>query len=203
MLMKRLAAAMALATTLVVSGAQAQIAGGGGPIDVTADELEMLDSQKTAVWRGNVEALQGQNRLLSDVLHVYFSGGGSASTPAGAGEQGLGKNWGDVQRMVAEGKVFFLSPTQTARGDRAVYEVLPDTITMTGDVVVVQGENVVKGNTLVIHVKTGQANFVSTETGRNKPNRVRGVFYSNPGDQVGTPAAGAPAAGAPAPAGGR
>lgn len=190
--MKRFAAALALATTLAASGAQAQIAGGGGPIDVTADELEMLDSQKTAVWRGNVEALQGQNRLLSDVLHVYFSGSGGG--PASAGEQGLGKNWGDIQRMVAEGRVFFMSPTQTARGDHAVYEVVPDTITLTGDVVVVQGENVVKGNTLVIHVKTGQANFVSTETGRNKPNRVRGVFYSNPGEQARQPAAGAPPA---------
>jgi lipopolysaccharide export system protein LptA len=178
MLMKRFAAALALAMTLAASGAQAQIAGGGGPIDVTADELEMQDAQKLAVWRGNVEAIQGTNRLLSDVLHVYFSG--SSAAPAAAGQQGLGKNWGDVRQMVAEGKVFFMSPTQTARGDRAVYEVAPDTITMTGDVVVVQGENVVKGNTLVIHVKTGQANFVSDETGRNKPNRVRGVFYSSP-----------------------
>src|SRR5262245_5962796 len=106
MLMKRFAAALALATVLAAGRAQAQIAGGGGPIDVTADELEMLDSQKLAVWRGNVEAIQGQNRLLSDVLHVYFSGsGGAPATGAsGAAGQGLGKNWGDVQRLVAEGK---------------------------------------------------------------------------------------------------
>lgn len=189
--MKRLAVVVALGASLLAAGARAQIAGGGGPIDVTADELEMIDAEKHAIWRGNVEAVQGTNRMVSDVLHVYFAG---SSGPAPAGGAGMGRNWGEVQRLVAEGKVFFVSPQQTARGSRAVYELVPDTITMTGDVVVVQGENVVKGDKLVIQVKSGHATVVSNETGRNKPERVRGVFYSSPGEQ--------PAA-SPAPAGGQ
>lgn len=197
--MKRLALLLAL-TALAPVASHAQIASGGGPIDVTANELEMLDAEKLAIWRGKVEALQGPNRMLADQLNVYFAGKGVAApttSAPGAAPPSPGRNWGDVQRLVAEGNVFFISPQQTARGQHAVYEVAPDTITMTGDVVIVTGENVVKGDKLVIQVKTGRATIVSDVQGRNKSNRVRGVFYSEPG----APAGGAkPAASSAAPA---
>lgn len=178
------ALAAALALTAV---ARAQLAPGGGPTDVTADKLEMVDAQHLAIWRGNVEAVQNGNRLVSDVLNVYFAG--KAAAPAGAkpapaapkpggGPAGVGSDWGAVQRMVADGHVYFVGQNQTARGEHAVYELEPDTITMTGDVVMVQGDNVVKGDKVVIQVKTGHADIVSDATGRNKPERVRGVFYN-------------------------
>ena len=198
--MKRLALMLALTALLPLTGARAQIAGGGGPIDVTADELEMFDAQKLAVWRGKVEALQGPNRMLADQLNVYFSGRTGAPAPNANGQSSVGRNWGEVQRLVADGNVFFISPQQTARGLRAVYEVAPDTITMTGDVVIVTGENVVKGDKLVIQVKTGHATIVSDAKGRNQPERVRGVFYSNSTSSASKPegaAAPAPAASPP------
>jgi lipopolysaccharide export system protein LptA len=188
---------------LAPAAAEAQIASGGGPIDVTANELEMVDAQKLAIWRGKVEAVQGTNRMLADQLNVYFANKGgaapSASAPAGAAPASgvMGKNWGEVQRLVADGNVFFISPQQTARGEHAVYEVVPDTITMTGNVAIVTGENVVKGDKVVIEVKTGHANIVSDVSGRNQSQRVRGVFYSNP---VAPAKPGAAAASAPAPA---
>ena len=117
--------------------------------------------------------------MLADQLNIYFSGRPGGAPPS-AGPASPGRNWGDVQRLVAEGNVFFVSPTQTARGQHAVYEVVPDTITMTGDVVVVTGENVVKGDKLIIEVKTGHATIVSDTAGRNQTQRVRGVFYSSP-----------------------
>jgi lipopolysaccharide export system protein LptA len=177
------AAATFGAALLAAGAAQAQLASGKGPIDVTADQLEMVDSQHLAIWRGNVEALQNGDRLVSDVLNVYFSGkpaatpGQPAAPAAPASSSGVGSDWGDVQRLVAEGHVFYVSKDQTARGDHAVYEAVPDTITMTGDVVVVQGNNVTHGDTLVIDVKTNHAVLTSNVQGRNHPERVRGVFY--------------------------
>jgi lipopolysaccharide export system protein LptA len=162
-------------------------------MDVTADQLEMVDAQHLAIWRGNVEALQDGNRLVSDVLNVYFSGKPSPGAPAAPAAGGaVGSDWGDVERVVADGHVFYVSKDQTARGDHAVYEAVPDIITMTGNVVLVQGQNVVKGDTLVIDEKTNHANVVSNVQGRNHPERVRGVFYN-------AKTATAPAAGASAP----
>lgn len=174
-------AALALAGFALAAGdARAQLASGKGPIDVTADQLEMIDAQHLAIWRGNVEALQNGNRLVSDVLNVFFSGksaaGAAPAAPAAAG--GVGADWGDVERLVADGHVFYVSKDQTARGEHAVYEAAPDMITMTGDVVLVQGKNVTKGDKLVIDVKTNHAVLTSTAQGRNHPERVRGVFYN-------------------------
>ncbi len=183
--MTRLAQALAIATlgaTLGAGGACAQIAAGNGPIDITADQLEMVDAQHLAIWRGNVEAVQNGSRLVSDVMNVYFQGNGTApkpkTPPPSAGGPAVGSDWGAVQRVIADGHVFFVSTNQTARGNHAVYDLAPDTITMTGDVVVVQGDNVVKGDKLVIQVKSGHADIISNTTGRSKPERVRGVFYN-------------------------
>jgi lipopolysaccharide export system protein LptA len=163
-----LAAAAALA--LASGGAQAQIAASGdAPIDITADNLDLIDAERVQVWTGSVEAVQGTNRLRSSVLRVFHA----AKPGARPGELG---QWGDAQRMVAEGPVHFVTPDSIAKGDRAVYELLPDEITITGNVVVTRGENVVKGDRLVIDVKTGRSTLASNAKGRGS-DRVRGVFY--------------------------
>jgi lipopolysaccharide export system protein LptA len=182
---------------VLIPSAQAQIATGpnnNGPIDVTADKLEMVDADHLAIWRGNVEAVQNGSRLVADTVNVYFSGKSAApakpvAKPAAGSSASVGQDWGAVQRLVAEGHVFFVSQDQTARGEHAVYELEPDTITMTGNVVLVQGDNVVKGDKVVIQVKNGHADVISNVTGRNKPERVRGVFYN-----AGAAGSGAPTA---------
>ena len=183
--MNRLTAGLLCAASLALGGpAMAQLAQGKGPIDVTANELEVIDAQHLAVWRGDVDAIQGQNRLRADVLNIYYTGKPGAS---GSGAHGApGGNWGKVDHMVAEGHVFFVSPTQNARGDHAVYEMAPDTITMTGDVIIEQGQSVIHGQKLVIDVKTGHATMASTGESRSPSGRVRGVFYPSEANQNGS-----------------
>lgn len=194
--MTRLARVLAAATltgvALAGGAARAQLAPGNGPTDITADGLEVVDSQHMAIWRGNVEAVQNGRRLVCDVLTLYGTGDGAApAKPAAAkpasGGTAIGQSFGEIRQMVAEGHVFFVGDNQTARGNHAVYDVAPDTITMTGDVVMVQGDNVVKGDKVIIQVKTGHADVISNATGRNKPERVRGVFYNS--NQPATPPA--------------
>lgn len=179
---KRLAAGLLLVGVLWGADASAQLAPGNGPIDMTADELELIDAQHIAIWRGAVDALQGANRMRADQVKLFFSG---RANPNGASSGAPGKNWGDVQRMEAEGNVYFVSPTQRARGDHAVYSPETGDLTMTGDVIVTQGESVVRGDKLIIEVKSGHATMVSAARGRGAPNRVRGVFYQNQTNQTG------------------
>lgn len=165
--MKRWTAAMLLAAAcLGVGSAQAQIAPGGGPIDIAADALTVDEATRTQVWTGKVEALQGQNRLRADKLTVYHgkSGGGASTAPAPA--------MGDIERLEARGNVYFVSPTQVVRGDVAVYTQSTDTLVVTGDVILKQGENVLKGSRLVVNVGAGRATMDQSTGGR-----VRGVFY--------------------------
>ena len=164
-------AAAALALTLSLGSAQAQglRSNSDEPIDITADNLELVDADRVQIWSGAVEAVQGRNRLRSTVLRVYH-----AARPGGGGERG---QWGDPQRMEADGPVHFVTPDAVARGDSAVYELVPDQITLTGDVVLTRGESVVKGDRLTIDVKTGRSVLASNQVGRGKA-RVRGVFFS-------------------------
>lgn len=187
--MNRLTAGLVLAAAaLVAPQAMAQLAKTSGPIDISANELELVDAQHLAIWRGDVDAIQGQDRLRSDVLNVYFTGkpsdgaqgSGAGQSPNGAQTSNAaapGRDWGKVDHMVAEGHVFFVTPTQTARGDHGVYDLASDTVTVTGDVIVVQGQSVIHGEKLFIEVKSGHATMVPA--GPPSPQRVRGVFYPN------------------------
>lgn len=168
----RWAAVIGLAVSLsagpALQTAQAQIGPGGGPIDIGADSLSVDDATHIQTWSGNVEALQGTNRLRADKVLVYYG------RPAGgARSQGAAPNAvaGDIDKLEAIGRVYFVSPTQTVRGDTAVYTRANDTLVVTGDVVLMQGQNVLKGSRLVVLVGAGRA------TMDEGPGRVRGVFY--------------------------
>ena len=172
------------------------------PIDVTADSLEVIRDQRLTIFKGNVEAIQGDVRIRSPQLALYSAERAGAAPAAGAQGAALGAgNFGDVERMVAAGPVYYITPTQQAKGDQAIYEKIPDTITMIGNVVVTQDKNVVAGDKLIIDQKTGHSTMISNaQAGPSK--RVRGVFYPGtaqpaPGTPAAAPPASAPAAAAP------
>ena len=168
--MKTLLTTTFLAALLLTGGpAAAQLAQGKGPVDVTADTQDYTNSQCVNIWRGNVEALQENARLRTDMLKAFFqskSKSGSSNTSCG-----------DLVRMEAQGAIYYVTPDQRVHGDAAVYEANSDTLTLTGDVVAVQGQNVIRGQKMVINTKTGEGHMVGAATGRNQPGRVRGVFY--------------------------
>ena len=169
-MLKQAGAALGLALACAAP-AWAQLAqNSNGPVDLTADELEVVNNDCAAIWRGSAEALQDTARLRADVLKIYNLKG-----PPKAG--GTGPNCGEVDRMEALGNVYYVTPQQRVRGDNAVYQATADTIVFTGDVIAVRGKNVLRGSRLTINVKTNAAQMESNAKGRNSPNRVRGVLY--------------------------
>ena len=68
--------------------------------------------------------------------------------------------------------MFYVTATETARGDRAVYTLPDEVVVLTGSVVLTQGCNVSTGEELVINMRTG----ISRLTGGN--GRVRSLFFS-------------------------
>jgi len=63
---------------------------------------------------------------------------------------------------------------------------------LTGDVVVVQGKDVARGDRLTIKVSTREARMYSNVTGAGKLGRVRGVFYPAKTDTAPAAAAATP-----------
>lgn len=159
------AAGAFLAMLAAAPSAYAQLSENGGPVSYSADNLEYFDSERRLVLVGDVDIVQNDARLRADRITLYFSR--SSATPQDS--QGLGS--GDIERMVAEGEVYYVRPAQSARGNRAIYEVAQDAVTFSGNVVVASDENVIRGETLVLQIGNRR-----TTIRPNDGQRVRGVF---------------------------
>lgn len=160
--MTRLAAVMA-AALLLLSPAQARQ---DVPdfLDISSDDQEILDQQDRVRFIGNVNAIRGTTRLRADVAEAWLERNRET------GQRRIG-------RITADGDVFYVTSTETARGDRAVYTLSDEVIVLTGSVVLTQGCNVSTGEQLVINLQTG----ISRLTGGN--GRVRSLFFSQDGSQ--------------------
>jgi lipopolysaccharide export system protein LptA len=179
--------ALALGLMACPAAAQQLSANSKGPVDITADELEVHNNECTSIWRGSAEALQGDARLRADVLTAHMEPK-PAKPAAGAGSSSpSGSNCGELQRMEAKGSVYYVTPQQRMRGDLATYDATNTTLVITGDVVIVQGQNVQRGNKLVYNTQTGQGQMEGVSKGR-KGDRPRGVFYPKQSDTTSTPA---------------
>lgn len=126
------------------------------PIDIEADELRVNDIKKTAVFRGNVKAVQGNFELRSKILEVFYAG----SVQGGSGAAGK------VKRLIARGKVLISSrekrkAKQTATSEWANFDVIAQEIILGDKVVLTQGGNVIKGGRLVIDLKTRTSRFIN------------------------------------------
>jgi lipopolysaccharide export system protein LptA len=162
------------------------------PYDITADQQEVFNEEHRTVYRGNVVVIQGTDRLNTPQLTIISDKKDPAPTtgkPAGPPPPATATNtFGKIKQMDAEGPVYFNTPTQNAKGDHGTYLAENDTITLIGNVVLVQNKDVSTGDKLVINRTTDQYTlFRKAGTG----GRVRGVFYQ---DQ---PANGQPANGQP------
>jgi lipopolysaccharide export system protein LptA len=202
-----LGAALLLATS-AGAGAQTAQHGNNLPIEITADRLDVVQPKRVATFSGNVDAVQGDMVLSADLLRVYYNGDtpgapGTAPAPAPAAAPGAAPAAGgsSIRRIEAEGNVFLSSPTQTAQGERGVYDVASDQLTLNGSVVLTQGENVVRGDRLEVDLATGHSRVLAAapESATGAPaQRVRALFVPREATTGAAPAAGPETPAAPA-----
>ena len=178
--MRRLAPVTALALlaasfALTAAGPGA-IGASGQPIDVESDNYDYRQQERVSIYTGNVVAVQGQARLRAPKLTVYYAppDPNAPKPPPGVAPAQAG----DIERLEAEGPVHYTTPTERALGDHGTYVADSDTITLTGNVVVVQGKNVGTGDKLVIEQKTGHS-VLTSNPGQGTPHRVRTILYPN------------------------
>ena len=132
------------------------------PIEITADTLEVQQNPGVAIFRGNVDAVQGEMNLRADLLTVHYRKGED------------GKN--AISLIEAEGNVFLSSPSEMAQGEKGVYNIDASTIELNGAVVLTRGENVIRGNRLVLNLATGQSKMESGVARTGKRERVKALF---------------------------
>jgi lipopolysaccharide export system protein LptA len=143
------------------------------PVHIEAATLEVRDKDKVATFSGDVRVKQGDTGLRCKSLVVYYEGeeavkGASlqAATPGPAGQQ-------KIKRLEARGGVIVTQKEQTATGELGVFDMKTNTVTLSGNVVMTQGQNVLRGERLVVDLSSGVSRV---ESGRNGQGRVQGLF---------------------------
>jgi lipopolysaccharide export system protein LptA len=177
--MKSLIAMAALAAAvLAVQPAAAQSPKNSkAPFDVSADQLETHSADCVAIYTGSAEALQEASRLRADILiaHLEVTKG---AKPAKATTASAGAGCGAMTTLEAKGNVYYLSGDgRRVHGDNGFYDAASTTITITGDVTAVDGQNVMRGTKMVYNTDTGEGHVEGGGKGPNAKNRPRGVFY--------------------------
>jgi lipopolysaccharide export system protein LptA len=131
------------------------------PIDITADRAEAQDRADRAIFAGNVVVKQGELTLRTARLTLAY-----------ATQNGL-----DINRIDASGGVTVISPSETARGDFAVYDPQDALITMVGNVRLEREGSFLTGARLTIDLDTGRAVMDGGLRGVNQGGgRVSGRF---------------------------
>lgn len=151
----------------------------GQPINITADTLELRDKEKIAIFSGKVKATQGNSIIECAKMTVFYDGdpaGSSPGTPRPAGASAMPAS-SQIRRLEADGGVIVTQKDQMATGNRGIYDMRANNVTLIGDVTATQGKNTIKGDKLIVDLTTGYSRVESTQSGGQ---RVMGTF--NPSD---------------------
>ena len=130
---------------------------------IEAARLEVRDKDKVATFTGNVKVVQGDTTMHCKVLVVFYEKkdeaqgarpGSQPGAPMPAAAPGPAGS-SQINRLEAKGNVVVTQKDQTATGDTGLFDMKSNTVTMTGNVLVSQGPNVLRGERLVVDLTTG------------------------------------------------
>ena len=124
------------------------------PVEISADHLLVEEKDRRATYSGHVELRQDDLRVNADKIVVH----GSAGT---------------VQKVVASGKPVRLQQQQRrGTADELVYDPQSETIVLTGNASLSQGQDAISGQRVLYNLKTQR---IEVEGGEQK--RVESRFY--------------------------
>lgn len=163
------------------------------PVQIEAATLEVRDKDQTASFTGDVKVVQGDTTMLSKSLVVFYDreGGDKPGDKAGdkaatkgttmkAAQPGPGGSQ-KIKRLEARGGVTVTQKDQTVTGAIGIFDMRANTVTLQGGVVLTQGQNVLRGERLVVDLTSGAARV---ESGKSTNGRVQGLFHAGGGSPL-------------------
>jgi lipopolysaccharide export system protein LptA len=117
-----------------------------GPVEVTANEMEIGEDGKQATFRGAVDAIRTDGRIKSDVMVVDYA---DTKQPDGTMKS-------EISKLNATGHVIITTKTQVITGDSAKLNIKTNSLEVYGNVKVVQGKTVLRGPKLTADLNTNK-----------------------------------------------
>ncbi|ODT69424.1 MAG: hypothetical protein ABS75_17090 [Pelagibacterium sp. SCN 63-23] len=126
------------------------------PVNITADLLEMNETDREAVFTGNVVVVHPSVTVWAPKVVATYGAGGVS----------------DIETFRASGgNVRLKTKDQDATGEQAIYTPGDQLLRLTGNVKVINSSGTVNASELVVNLATNVSTFTSTGGGR-----VTGVF---------------------------
>jgi lipopolysaccharide export system protein LptA len=160
------------------------------------DALEYWAAREIAVARGNAMVVSADRRMSADVMTAHFTQvqpaaarpaapparnarpaqrAATAPAPAPGGDQRL-------SRIEAFGNVHVSTPTEIARGDRGIYNMLTGIAQLAGNVKLTRGDNQMAGDFAEVNTNTGISRLLARPADGGD-GRVRGLLVPQQAQQ--------------------
>ena len=112
------------------------------PVEITANNLSINQSSNSATFEGTAYVGQGSLRLSADKIVVRYN-----------------QDTGKVTSVEATGKVVFTNGEDIAEAESAIYKIDSGLLSMSGNVLLVQGKSTISGNYLDMDILKNIANL--------------------------------------------
>lgn len=121
------------------------------PIEITAQQLEVLQQQRQSIFTGDVVAKQGEMTLSAEKLIVF-----------------LQQDQDQIERLEAIGGVRVVQFDRIATAEKAVFYQLEERLVLSGNAEVTQGQNKISGDEITLYLKENRSLVQSSKNGRVK-----------------------------------
>ena len=154
------------------------VGGSKQPVVVTSDTLDADNKAKIATFSGTVVAKQLQEKetlyIYCDKLIVYYTDDSEkkpGAVPKNDKKEGVTQQ-GKIDKIVATGQVKIVQGEDVATGENATFYNADQKIVLTGNPKVWQGKNLVKGEEITVWIRENRSQVTS-----KGPNRVQAVIH--------------------------
>lgn len=111
-------------------------------LEITSETLEVDQETGVSTFSGDVVVSQGDMRLTAQSLRIEYGSTGEDSRQR-------------IDRLVADGGVTMVTEAEAVEARSAIYSLTDQTLEMIGDVVLVQGANILAGERFFADLRTG------------------------------------------------
>ena len=116
------------------------------PVEVEANEMEIIDADRQAIFRGKVDAVRDNQHIRSDFMTVFYSDI----------KQTDGTSKSQVSKLDATGNVTVTTEKQVITGEWAKMDVQANTLIVGGNVKLVDGKTTLQGEKLNVDLDTNR-----------------------------------------------
>ena len=168
---------LSISTVVCVFFLQASAFGSEAPINIEADHMTSTEETSSVLFTGNVDARQGDVRIRSDEMTVYYTKKGEKK-----GNEDT-KSTQQVEKLICVGNVEVTRQEWLGTGKKMIYLSEERQVILIDNAKAWQGQNVVSGSKIIYYLDEGRSEVIGGRTSttivdsagkeKEKPSRVK------------------------------